>query len=219
MPIRIWSRANQVGPDGNLIPFFPPAPPPQQQPLNLHPTGVAGPQLPPQPLAPAPPQYPQAFAPHHAYLLHLASLLACAQFTSTPPPTALPAEPAELAPLAEDPAEPVELTPPALSAEHAGPVEAPPPAAPVAEKRQSSRLAALNNGKFVHSTDKAMQRTALKNSLQSCSSKLKTVIQKRNVLNRTKLPLSATDLRKIVSAAGLGPADASSSGAVSAEQE
>jgi hypothetical protein len=40
---------------------------------------------------------------------------------------------------------------------------------PTAGKRQSSRLAAKNNGMFVDMTDKAVQRRALQDSLASCS--------------------------------------------------
>ncbi|CAO2173512.1 unnamed protein product [Urochloa humidicola] len=94
-----------------------------------------------------------------------------------------------------------------------------PPAAPVAVKRQSSRLAALNTGKFVHSTARAMQRKALLNNLAPCSSKLKTVVDKHNILTKNKVPLSTTDLRKMVSAAGLDPATANSIGTVPAAQE
>ena len=76
-------------------------------------------------------------------------------------------------------------------------------------QRQSSRLAAKATGKFVDSTDKAVQLKALKNALVPCSSKLKGVVEKKGILNRSKLPIGVSDLRKLVAAAGLnanGPA-------------
>ena len=71
-------------------------------------------------------------------------------------------------------------------------------------KRQSSRLAEKADGKFVAVADKACQLKALKNALAPCSSKLKQAVEKRNLLTRSKLPIGAADLRKMVSAAGLG---------------
>ncbi|CAN6343676.1 unnamed protein product [Urochloa humidicola] len=202
MPIRIWPRANQFTADGQYINFFAPLPPPTA-PAPQPPLGLAG-QLPPPPQPPPQHNLPP-YPPHQAYLLHLAILLA---YTRAPrSPTVAPATP---------PALDAELTPPPLPA--AGTEEAP-PAAPLVQKRQSSRLAALNNGKFVHSTDKAMQRTALKNTLAPCSSKLKTVVDKRNMLTRNKIPLSTADLRKMVTAAGLGPAAADEIGKVPITEE
>ncbi|CAO2194895.1 unnamed protein product [Urochloa humidicola] len=229
LPIRIWPRTNQVGPDGQLIPFFPPAPIPPNQPAPPAPLGLAGPQL------PAPPQYqaqqPQqhfGYGPNHAYLLHLSALLACTKLlpaaSTTHAGVNVPAQILTAAPPALEAVPPV--TPPAMEAvplvpqfpDPAQPAEDEegelPPPAPIAQKRQSSRLAAMNNGKFVHSTDKAMQRKALKNTLVSCSSQLKAVVEKRNILTRDKLPLSVTDLRKMVTAAGLGQDAASAIGVV-----
>ncbi|CAN6373709.1 unnamed protein product [Urochloa humidicola] len=180
--------------------------------MNPHPLSLAGQPLPPLPFAPAPqqqPHYPFAFAPHQGYLLHLAALLACTKLA--------PAAPIDAPPLLDPlPADEPELTPPAAPQDEDDTI---PLAAPVAQKRQSSRLAALNTGKFVHSTAKAMQRKALLSNLAPCSSKLKTVVDKRNILNRNKIPLSTTDLRKMVAAAGLDPASANTIGTVPAAQE
>ena len=71
-------------------------------------------------------------------------------------------------------------------------------------KRQSERLAAKAGGKFVDMTEKAVQLKALQNALVPCSSSLKNAVQKKGILNRSKLPISASDLRRMVSAAGLG---------------
>ncbi|CAN6308352.1 unnamed protein product [Urochloa humidicola] len=218
MPIRVWPRANQVGPDGELIPFFPPAPQQNQPPQA--PLGLAGAPLPPPPPAhPAqqpPPTY-LANTPNHAYLLHLAALFACTKLPVLPAPGAPAAVTAEFHtpnPLVDAPAPP----PDQPNAADDAAIDVPPPA-PFAQKRQSSRLAAMNGGKYVHTKDKAMQRKALQNSLMSCSSKLKAVVDKRNILHRDKLPLSATDLRKMVSAAGLGPDAANAIGGVPAGQK
>ncbi|CAO2153323.1 unnamed protein product [Urochloa humidicola] len=214
MPIRVWPRANQLGPDGQLIPFFPPAPLQQHQPPPP-PFGLAGAALPAPPVdlpAHQPPPNQVAYAPNHAYLLHLAALLACYKLPA-------PAATADLLPDDTTVAAGTE-TPHPLPKQpepHVG--EEIPPPAPIPQKRQSSRLAALNRGKHVNIAGKAIQRQALKNSLVPCSAKLKTVVDKRNVLCRDKLPLSATDLRKMVAAAGLGQDAANAIGTVPAIPE
>jgi hypothetical protein len=71
-------------------------------------------------------------------------------------------------------------------------------------QRQSTRLTEKVAGKFVVSTDKAVQLKALQNALVPCSAKLKQTVEKKNLLNRSKLPIAAVDLRKMVAAAGLG---------------
>ncbi|RLN11921.1 hypothetical protein C2845_PM09G11050 [Panicum miliaceum] len=63
-------------------------------------------------------------------------------------------------------------------------------------------------------TDKVVQRTALKNSLAPCSAALKEQVEKKGLLNRSKLPISVADLCNLVSAAGLGCSAASAAGAV-----
>ena len=81
-------------------------------------------------------------------------------------------------------------------------------------QRQSSRLAAKAAGKFVDSTDKAVQLKAMKNALAPCSSKLKNIVEKRNMLTRSKLPIGVSDLRKLVAAAGLNANASASIGVV-----
>jgi hypothetical protein len=61
----------------------------------------------------------------------------------------------------------------------------------------------MASASFVDMTDKASQRKALLNSLSGCSTALKKHITKRNILSRNKLPIGSTDLRKLVSVAGL----------------
>jgi hypothetical protein len=65
-------------------------------------------------------------------------------------------------------------------------------------------LAAKASGKFVDSTDKAVQLKALKNDLVPCSSELKKTVDKKNLLARSKLPIAPADLRRLVTAAGIG---------------
>lgn len=71
-------------------------------------------------------------------------------------------------------------------------------------QRQSARLAAEAPATFVHSTDKAMQLTKLKNSLASCSKELKAHVNKKGLLGKQKKHISILALRKLASAAGLG---------------
>ena len=40
--------------------------------------------------------------------------------------------------------------------------------------------------------------------LQNAPAKLKQTVEKKNLLNRSKLPIAIVDLRKMVAAAGLG---------------
>jgi hypothetical protein len=70
-------------------------------------------------------------------------------------------------------------------------------------QRQSARLAAKNKGKFIDSTSQATRRKALVNSLSGCSVSLKKQVMKRNILTRNKLPVGVSDLRKLVTAAGV----------------
>jgi len=69
--------------------------------------------------------------------------------------------------------------------------------------RQSARLAEKTAGMFVDSTDKTVQLKAMNNALAPCSAKLKDVVEKKNMLTRSKLPIGVSDLRKLVPAAGL----------------
>ena len=69
--------------------------------------------------------------------------------------------------------------------------------------RQSARLAEKTAGMFVDSTDNVVQLKAMKNALAPCSAKLKDVVEKKNMLTRSKLSIGVSDLRKLVAAAGL----------------
>jgi hypothetical protein len=58
-------------------------------------------------------------------------------------------------------------------------------------------------GDFLHTTDKAMQLKALQNALAPCLSKLKVVVEQRQVLSKGKEPFAVADLRKMVEVVGL----------------
>ena len=222
--IRIWPRAQQLGDEGNLLPFFglPPANPAQQQ----DPPPGAFPQPPPPPPAGGPGQ-PSSHGPappgDFPHLLQLTALLAAAKHallaSSTPtsatpmPPT--PPPPQALALHAATPTPAVEDHPSASPPWH--PLLLSRSSASVAlcaqgatdrrrprvglllstekPKRQSSRLAA-----------KAVQLKALQNALLPCSSSLRATVKKKGMMNHSKLPISVADLRKMVAAAGLGEA-------------
>jgi hypothetical protein len=53
---------------------------------------------------------------------------------------------------------------------------------PAFVRRHSIRLAAKDKGMFVDMTDKAMQKKALENTLQACSSGLQKHVQRRGLL-------------------------------------
>ncbi|XP_039818762.1 calphotin-like [Panicum virgatum] len=169
-----------------------------------------------------------------ALLFHVAASLAAVRITAAAPPTtsALPPTPppADASPAITSPLAPVPCTFP--TPEPAGDLPPNPPPSPVAArapgvrlgrrarvssckpKRTSSRLAAKAAASYVSIPDMAMQRAALKNSLQPCSAALKEHVEKKGILNRSKIPIPVADLRKLVSAAGLGCAAASAVGAV-----
>jgi hypothetical protein len=64
-------------------------------------------------------------------------------------------------------------------------------------------MAANAEGKFRDMMDTAIKRKALLNSLSGCSANLKKHVGKKNILTRNKIPLCATEIRKLVDAAGL----------------
>lgn len=226
--IRIWPRAQQLGDEGNFLPFFglPPANPAQQQ----DPPPGAFPQPPPPPPAGGPGQ-PSSHGPappgDFPHLLQLAALLAAAKHAllasstptsatpmppTPPPPQALALHTAPSTPAVEDhppapPHSPVDSLQRGRGAVRRGrrprvglllSTEKP--------KRQSSRLAAKATGMFVDATDKAVQLKALQNALLPCSSSLRATVKKKGMMNHSKLPISVADLRKMVAAAGLGEA-------------
>ncbi|CAL5036581.1 unnamed protein product [Urochloa decumbens] len=217
MPIRVWRKCDQLGPDGNLVPFF------RQLTQHALAHGSAGPSLPPPPAA-APPPTP-APLPATGFMLHLAALMAISG-TWMPAVTAEAVKPTKET--RETTVEPgvsavgadIVHTASAAVTEDIATITA--PRADTAPKRHSTRLAAAaakEGGKYVAVADKAAQRTALKNSLITCSSALQAQVQKRNILSRTKLPIPVADLRKMVSAAGLGAEAANAVGTVTTPKE
>jgi len=78
--------------------------------------------------------------------------------------------------------------------------------APQGTRRHSARLAAksaVRGGAHQDSTAVAVRRKALLNSLSGCSSTLKKHVNKNNLLSRSKLPLCASEIRKLLDAAGV----------------
>lgn len=71
-------------------------------------------------------------------------------------------------------------------------------------ERRSNRLAAKEPEHFVHASDKASQLRALKDELQACSKQLQDQVKKRDILKKTRQPLTTADLRKLTISAGLG---------------
>nr|TKW37042.1 hypothetical protein SEVIR_1G021600v2 [Setaria viridis] len=203
MPIRIWPRAEQVG----VAELFSPSLGHHHHRTTLRPPrrlwaclGQSSPTT-----HNAPHHHNQIQPGAHAALLHLAALHALAKLSVTPPQLPSPrAPPSSLVGSSEEHGDLEDET-------FAYPLPSPAPRArnSVPKKRQSSRIAAKANGNFVHSTDKAMQLKALQNSLAPCSSKLKSVVEQRKILSKSKIQLSTADLRKLVAAAGVGhlPAD------------
>jgi len=80
--------------------------------------------------------------------------------------------------------------------------------------RHSARIAERTKGAFVNVPNQAVRRKALVNALAGCSSALKKQVTKRNILTRNKIPMSAKEIRKLVSAATAGCSSAASVGVV-----
>lgn len=80
----------------------------------------------------------------------------------------------------------------------------------VALSRHSAHLATRSNGDYVAVPNQAVERKALLNALSGCSAALKKQATKRNILSHNKIPLSVTDIRKLVSAAGASCSSAAS---------
>ncbi|CAL4905593.1 unnamed protein product [Urochloa decumbens] len=165
-------------------------------------------------------------APHATLFFHVAAALATISLAPLPKaPRATPSLP-EL-PAYELPVQELQDTPPAPPPSPADPEPRVAPARgrrPAARKaavpqRQSTRLAAMATANYVDLTDKAVQRKALLNSLAPCSDALQRHVKKRGLLNSKKLPISIPDLRKLVTAAGLGCSSACAIGAVPAPAE
>jgi len=80
--------------------------------------------------------------------------------------------------------------------------------------RHSARIAERTKGAFVNVPNQAVRRKALVNALAGCSSALKKQVTKRNILTRNKIPMSAKEIRKLVSAATAGCSSAAWVGVV-----
>ncbi|CAO1943882.1 unnamed protein product [Urochloa humidicola] len=74
--------------------------------------------------------------------------------------------------------------------------------------RNSERLAAKENGRYVAAADKASQLKALQNSLALCSKPVQLHVTKKKLLKKTKKPIAAADLVKLSEVVGLGEATA-----------
>lgn len=88
--------------------------------------------------------------------------------------------------------------------------------------RQSARLAAktaVAGGTHLDSTVTAVRRKALLNSLSGCSAKLKKHVNNKNLLSRNKLPLCASEIRRLVDAAGIACSSTSAVDVVSSVNE
>lgn len=83
-------------------------------------------------------------------------------------------------------------------------------------RHSGAPIAARSNGDYVAVPKQAVHRKALINALSGCSSALKKQVSKRNILSRNKIPLSVSDIRKLVlvSAAGATCSGAASVGVV-----
>lgn len=190
--------------------------PPHAAPQNAHNLQYAFDPLhsSPQPAAPLTPLPAPQFL---GLALAFARLLSTLAVTAPSEPV-MPSEPAAAEPLPnpESPAPPASATSPVSAKCPASPRRADGPALitfrrrrlrsaarPAGPLRTSSRLAAKAPAEFIDMTTQAVQHKALLNSLSGCSKTLKKHVSRRNILSRNLLPLSGTDLRKLVSAAKL----------------
>ncbi|KAJ1256615.1 hypothetical protein BS78_K342600 [Paspalum vaginatum] len=232
LPISVWPRENQIGPDGNLLPYFnqPPPPPPEAEadaePEEQPPATGDSMQ---QQGAGNTPNPTQLQPPNNAAGLQMLALaapfahLARQQLFST-----LPAAPTNecFIPLPRSPSlAHYHSSPTAVAKDNPAPAAPPPPKAPRrrrtkpihaadAPQRKSSRLAGKAPPQYVHATVKATNRRALLDSLLPCSGALKSAVKKQGLLVHSRVPLAIPGLRKLARAAGLGCKAASSIGVV-----
>ena len=101
---------------------------------------------------------------------------------------------------------PLPTPPPASTAAAPPPRRKPKQTRTAVATRNSSRLAAKEDGKFVSATDKATQLKALQNSLALCSKPVQQHVAKKKLLTKTKTNIDTEDLLKLASAVGLGDA-------------
>ncbi|TVU41704.1 hypothetical protein EJB05_15247, partial [Eragrostis curvula] len=71
-------------------------------------------------------------------------------------------------------------------------------------KRHSERLAAKEPAHFIDMTTKAVQLTALRKALASCSKELQKHVTKKGLLGRKKRAINTKDLKNLAHTAGLG---------------
>lgn len=69
-------------------------------------------------------------------------------------------------------------------------------------------------GSFINMPNQAVRHKAFINALSGCSSALKKQVAKRNILSCNKIPMSAKEIRKLVSVATVGRSSAGSIGVV-----
>jgi hypothetical protein len=244
-PIRVWRRADQVGPDGRIRPFFQPMPPPPSSP----------PPPPPHTPAPTPPESscphaPTAQHPAHistifphsntfnpesqnasiaAQLLGMSAVLA--RLTTAPANTQSPmpcnaknmpdrSKPVPSNSSAVKPCNTPTNSPIASSAPRLVRIGRPPRASVITTiRRKSSRLAAKEDDNFAHASMKATRLKELKESLHGCSAAVKQEVQKKGLLSRSIAPIPIPALRKLVRAAGLGCSTANTVGVVPLAKE
>lgn len=228
LPLRVWPRADQLGPDGRLRRFFqhmspPPAPPmlsevpaalphvPQQQ--NASPVRNAQQQA-----NTTTSQTSSAFST--AQLLCLSAVLA--QLTgprTTETQSQLPPQqnttPQSHCSSKRQPTSPTTFN--ATRHKRAG--RPPRNNVPKPIQRKSSRLAAKANGNFMDMTNKAVKLKELRDTLQGCSTAVKGEVQKKGLLSRSMAPISIPALRRLVRAAGLGCSAANAVGVVPLAKE
>ncbi|KAJ1271349.1 hypothetical protein BS78_06G122200 [Paspalum vaginatum] len=207
--IKVWPRAMRFTDAEQYIPFFnlppPPPPPPSNHPQSPRANARFGP---PRPAAPAPMAPASGFVgPFPGYATYVYGFLnpyPLAKLPSFPiviqlsfPPPSMPTLPvARLAlPWRDDDAAPA-LPPGAGLAGASRPRGAPP-----AATRHSSRLAAKEGELYAAVGDKASHLRALRDDLSSCSAAMQQQVGKRQVMEATKFPLPAADLRKLATTA------------------
>ncbi|CAN6206901.1 unnamed protein product [Urochloa humidicola] len=170
--------------------------------LNSYPL----PRLPPLPLVIQLPTV--APAPRHAHIHPM--LLLTWHPHAAPAPQMTPPPPPPPSPASTDPPEP-EI--PADAAIPPPPQRTRAPRAPrqratVVAMRNSKRLAAKEDGKFLSATDKASQLRALHDSLALCSKPVQKLVAKKKLFKKTTKPIADADLSKIATVVGLGKAAA-----------
>lgn len=224
--VRIWPRAAQLDQSGAYMPFFTPPPPPAPAPPNSQATPPPASQpaqhLAAPPLAPPhPPPCQRAFTsldlidaiqayplPRLPQLPLIISLPCTTPRQARNTPLLLTWHEDTTSDMAPPPSPPAPESPP--------PIAAPVGAAPAPRRRlrrtvlqsatkcRSIRLANKEKGVFVDATAQAVQLKALRNSLNGCSGELQKLVTKSGLLKTNQKAVTNRNLRKLVTAAGLG---------------